>query len=160
MLLTGRHDYKFSIAVGLNSKSTAGIFFTMLFYEKITVLPSKKYLHMERWPGYFLEIVACLPYLPLSLSHQVTSPMIQHGWRSVKHSLHPWRRGEPVRHHGNCSWPKVPPKFPLSTAAVFQTTIKSPGQHATTGKAHSVFHRQKALSSQPQFEWVQSFSSC
>lgn len=103
MLLTGRHDHKFSIVVGLNKKSKAGIFLTMLFHEKITVLPSKSDLHMERWPGYFLEIVACLPYLPLSLSHQATSPMTQHIWRSVKHSLHPRGRGEPVQHYGTCS---------------------------------------------------------
>lgn len=84
MLLIGRHNHKFFIVLGLNKKSKAGIFLTMLFYEKITVLPSKNDLHMERWPGYFLEIVACLSYLPLSLSHQATSPMTQHIWRSVK----------------------------------------------------------------------------
>lgn len=98
----------------------------------MSVLPSKNYLHREKWPGYFLEIVACLPCLLLSLSHQATSVMIPHSWLSVKHSLHPWGRGEPVQHHGNCSWLNVPPN---SHWAVFQTTVKSPGQHTTTGEA-------------------------
>lgn len=129
-LLIGRCDHNLGIVIGSNRKQL-GCFFTIFFYEKIS------FALQNLWKGGqdFLETGACLPYLLLSLSHQVTSPMPWPSWRPVKHSLRPWGRGEPAQHRGNCGWPRVPPKLPLSTAAVFQTAVQCPGQQATAGKA-------------------------
>lgn len=57
----GRSDNKFSIAVGLNRKCMAGLFFTVLAYENITVLSSRNYLHTKDGQDF-------------SISHQATSP--------------------------------------------------------------------------------------
>lgn len=88
----------------------------------MTVFPSKNSLYMERWLSYFSEIVVCLPCLSVASLTSLHPLLIQHSWSSVNHSLPTMGRVETTQHHA--VWPKVPPKFPLSTAAVFQGPIR------------------------------------
>lgn len=101
---------------------------------------------MERWLWYFSEIVVCLPCLSIASLTSLHPLLIQHSWSSVNQSLPTMGRVEAIQHHA--VWLKVPPKFPLSTAAVFQGPIRGLDSMLLMEKLHFLSAKSPVFPSQ------------